>query len=1025
MRFNPSEYAIRQPVLTVYFLTLLLIAGIYAYQSLGQNEDPPFNFRIMSVRVFWPGADAMQMVEQVGDRLEATLQEVPYADKIRSYAKPGELTVLFELRDSAPPEEIPDVWYTARKKLNDMWHRMPDGVQGPYVNDEFGDVFGIIYAVRADGYSWAEQDDFAEEIRQQLLRVPDVAKVEFFGRQSRQIYVEISQNRMASLGIDMQQVVEEINRQNAVRFAGTLNGPEDKINIRVSGQFNAVQDLQTLPLRFADRTFRLGDIAEVYEGYTFPPDPKVRFNGEDVIAIGISMSEGGDIIRLGENLRSTISRIQQSLPIGIELENFQNQPKLVADSVGEFIKTLIEALVIVLAVSFVILGVQGSFRHIDWRPGLVVALAIPTVLAGTFLVMAGGDVDLHKISLGALIISLGLLVDDAIIIIEMTVRKLEEGEPRLHAATHAYRETAFPMLTGTLITATGFLPIGLARSPVGEYTFSIFAVTASTLLISWLVAVYFVPFLAYHLLREKVVEGDAPHDVYDTPVYRRVRHWVRKAVEHRWRTIGATLLALVLGILGMQVVEKQFFPDSNRPELLVDLWLPEGTSFENTYGIVERVENRFLGEPDLGKVTSFVGTGAPRFYLPMNIVFPQDNVAQLVVEPGDPENRGRLQARLREILASDFPEARFRVRLLPNGPPVAYPIRFRVIGPEAQTARELANRVRAIMAQDPDIVGLNDDWHEPIKALHLQLDQSRARALGVTSASVATAGQTLLSGMTIGQYREQDETIDIVLRQPEAERRTLSAVGNAYMPLPHGESVPISQVADSRFAWEHGVIWRYNRDFAVTVQADARPGVQGDTVARRIDERLDAVREDLPFGYHIEIGGIVERSREGQASIALWLPVMLAIMLTLLMLQLRSLSRAVLVLITGPLGIIGAVFTLFLLGRPLGFVAFLGIIAMNGMIIRNAVILLDQIEQDIANGVPAFDAVVDSAVRRARPIMLTTVTAVLAMIPLTNTSFWGPMAVAIMGGLLVATALTLLSLPAMYSAWFRIRPTPE
>ncbi|MFZ5722203.1 MAG: efflux RND transporter permease subunit [Pseudomonadota bacterium] len=1025
-RFNLSRVAIQNPAITLYLLVVLMLAGIAAYFQLGQDEDPPFTFRVMVVHAYWPGATAMQMSEQVTDKLERKLQEVPHVDKIRSYAKPGETTVFLELSDTAPPHEIPDIWYTVRKKIGDMKGTLPPGTYGPFFNDEFGDVFGVIYALSADGYSYAELKEYADFVRQELLRVPGTAKVELFGVQEEKLYVEISQKKLARMGIHMEAVIDAISSQNAVEFGGVLHTPGDDIQIRIGGQFDAVADLQALPLRFNGRTFRLGDIGTVKRGYVDPPSPKVRHDGKEVIAIGISMARGGDIIALGEHLATASAKLRNELPVGIELAQVQDQPAAVRASVREFLRVLVEALVIVLAVSFIALGLHGRLSdpktlRIDARPGLVVALSIPLVLAITFLVMERWNIDLHKISLGSLIIALGLLVDDAIIIVEMTVRKLEEGYDRLRASTYAYTATAMPMLTGTLITAAGFLPIGLANSAVGEYTFAIFAVTTSALLISWLVSVYFVPFLGHRLLREHPDAGGEIREVYDSPFYQQVRRVVDWCVENRWKTLGATAGALVLGIVGMQLVEKQFFPDSSRKEMIVDIWMPEGSSFASTEDVAKRIEARLLQEEGIDGITAFVGEGAPRFYLSHEQFFPQNNVAQMILIASDIPQRERLRLSLPEVLETEFPEARTRVRLLPNGPPVPYPVMFRVIGPDPVQVRTIADEVKGMLRADPQMVGVNDNWNEQIKILRLDVDQARARALGVSSEAIATAGETILSGLTIGQYREHDELIDIVLRQPAHESDTMTALTSAYLPTASGKSIPISQVARAELAWEPGVVWRQNRDFAVTVQGDSVDGVQPATVAARLDKQLNDVRARLEPGYRIEVSGTLAESQKGTGSISANVPLMLFIIFTLLMLQLRSFARAVLVFLTGPLGVIGATLALLMVGQPLGFVALLGVIALNGMIIRNSVILIDQIEQDIAQGVDPWTAIVDSAVRRFRPIMLTAAAAVLAMIPLTGSTFWGPMAVAIMGGLIVATALTLLSLPAMYAAWFRVR----
>ncbi len=1029
-RFNISKWALDHPALTRYLLVVLLLLGAAAYFQLGQDEDPPFAFRAMALRVFWPGATAQQVAEQVTDKLERTLQEVPYADRIRSYSKPGEALIIFQVRDSSPPREMPQIWYTVRKKIGDMRATLPGGVIGPYFNDEFGDVYGSIYALSADGFSYQELKDQADRVRQRLLKVQDVNKVGVFGAQDEKLFVEIAQQRLAQLGLDFNQVLAQLGQQNAVESAGTINAPTDFVQVRVGGQFNSVEELRQFPIRAGSASFRLGDIAEIRRGYVDPPQVKVRHQGREVIALGVSMARGGDIVRMGKALTATVDQIRAELPAGLELHQFQNQSRVVTSSVNEFVGTLVEAIVIVLGVSFVSLGLHlkhGAFGFtLDWRPGLVVGITIPLVLAITFVTMYYWGVGLHKISLGSLIIALGLLVDDAIISVEMMVRKLEEGYDKVRAATFAFDATAKPMLTGTLITAVGFLPIGLAQSTVGEYTFAIFAVTAAALLISWFVSVYFVPYLGVWLLKSRPrAPGAQPHELFDTPFYARFRATVNWCVQHRWATIGLTLATLVLGIAGMGRVQNQFFPDSSRPEILVDLWYPEGTSYAANEAVTQRIEARVMALDGVDTVTTWVGSGVERFVLVLDQVFPQSNVSQMVVMPKSAVAREKLRRQLPELLASEFPEVRGRAKLLPNGPPVPYPVQFRVVGPDSAKVRAYADEVKAIMRANPNLRGINDNWNESVKALRLDVDQDKARALGVTSQSIAQAARTSSTGTTIGQYREQDKLVDIVLRQPLRERNQITDLANAYVPASTGRSIPLGQIAKANFVWEPGVLWREGRDYAATVQGDIIEGLQGATVTAQLEPLFAPVRAKMPPGYRIEVAGAVEESSKGQGSIAAGAPLMLFIMFTLLMLQLHSFSRSVLVFLTAPLGIAGIAAALLLLNRPFGFVALLGVIALMGMIMRNSVILIDQIEQDRARGVATWDAIVEAAVRRFRPIILTAAAAVLAMIPLSRSVFWGPMAVAIMGGLIVATVLTLLCLPAMYAAWFRVRPPAE
>ena len=1055
--FNLSKWALDHPALTRYLMIVLMVLGVAAYFQLGQDEDPPFTFRAMVVRAYWPGATAQQMAEQVTDKLERTLQEAPYADKIRSYSKPGESQIFFEIKDYSKPSEVQNVWYTVRKKIGDMRGTLPSGVIGPFFNDDFGDVYGVIYALRGEGFSPAEIKVFADAARQRMLRVPDVAKVELFGVQDEKLFIEISQKRLAQMGLDMASVLGQLNQQNAIESAGTLQTPDDVVQIRIGGQFNSLDTLRAMPIRGASgNQLRLGDLATLSRGYIDPPQVKVHHDGDEVIAFGVSMAKGGDIIALGKALHKAADDFKATLPAGMELVQVQDQPKAVSSSVSEFISVLIEAVVIVLLVSFLSLGlhkhpgVHPLWRRwtLDVRPGLVVGITIPLVLAVTFLAMHYFGIGLHKISLGSLIIALGLLVDDAIIAVEMMVRKMEEGYDKVRSATFAYELTAMPMLTGTLITATGFLPIGLAKSLTGEYTFAIFAVTVVALIISWVASVYFVPYLGAWLLKVPAhvkaaqnakVAGPAagqaaeaaevavlhePHEMFDTPFYNQFRRTVNWCVAHRWVTIALTLATFGLGIVGMGKVQQQFFPDSSRPEIIVDLWLPEGATFAASEAVAKRFEKRMLAEPGVKSVTTWVGSGAPRFYLPLDQVFPQTNVSQLIVLPQDLKTRESLRIQLPSLLAQEFPEIRGRVKLLPNGPPVPYPVQFRVAGVDAVQLRQKADEVKAILRKSPNTRGVNDNWNESVKVIRLEVDQAKARALGVSSQSIAQVSRTMLSGSTVGQYRDGDKLIDIVLRQPLDERDAITDLAQGYVPTASGKSIPLVQIAKPVFDWEPGVIWRQGRDYAITVQSDLAEGLQGATVTAQLLPELKALEAQWHAAgqtdYRIEVAGAVEQSSKGSASIAAGVPVMLFITFTLLMLQLQSFSRAMLVFLTGPLGMAGVAASLLALNRPFGFVALLGVIALMGMIQRNSVILIDQIEQDRAQGVPAWTAIVESAVRRLRPIVLTAAAAVLAMIPLSRSVFWGPMAVAIMGGLIVATVLTLLALPAMYAAWFRV-----
>ncbi len=1037
-RFNLSSWALAHQPLIRYLIVVLLLGGAWAYANLGEDEDPPFTFKVMVVRAWWPGATAEQMAEQVSERIERALQDVPWADKLTTYTKPGHSVTILNLAQDAPPRVVEDSWYKARKHVNDIRGTLPQGVVGPMFLDEFGDTYGVIFAFQSDGFGYGELKDHVEDVRQQLLRVPDVAKVDIFGAQDEKIFIELSALRMSQLGLSVQDVADQLNAQNALQAAGVLTLPDEELMVRVTGAIGALSELEALPIQVPPRTLpdgstvggavlRLGDIASLSRGLVDPPNTKMRYGtgqgAQDVIGLGVVMRKGGNIRVLGDSLATAQERIAGQLPVGIEMIKVADQPQAVQVSINEFIKVLIEAVVIVLLVSFLTLGLHTRPLRVDVRPGLVVALTIPLVLASTFLFMKVFGINLHKISLGALIIALGLLVDDAIIAVEMMVRKMEEGHDRLSSAVAMYETTAFPMLTGTLITAAGFLPIALAKSDAGEYTFSIFAVTALALVLSWFAAVIFTPFLGYWLLRTRPHGGahGAGSDVFDTPFYRRLRALIDGCLSHRWLVIVITGICLIGGVLSFRYIEQQFFPESNRPELIVDLWLPEGSSFAATEIQARRMEAWLSAQPEVDDYITWVGVGSPRFYLPLDQQFDRRNLAQFVVRPHSIADRRALQARLATLFATEFPEVRGRATALNNGPPVAYPVQFRVTGDDPRVVRRIADQVRAIMQANPNTVGVNDNWNNDVKVLRLDVDQDKARALGVSTANLQQTTQMLLAGVPIATLREDDKLIDIVLRQPADERAAMTRLAEASIPTMQGRYVPLSQVASVALVWEPAILWRHNRDYAVTVQSEVRPGIQGPTVSAQILPELADIRAGLPLGYGIEVAGAAAESSKAQDSIVAYVPLMLFVVMTLLMLQLHSFARSMMVYLTGPLGVIGAALGLLISGQPFGFVAQLGVIALLGMIIRNSVILIDQVERYKDEGMPAWDAIVEAAVRRARPIILTAAAAVLAMIPLTRTGFWGPMAVSIMGGLVVATVLTLLFLPALYAAWFRVR----
>ncbi len=1007
-RLNLSALSLRYPQLTLFLILVVAISGARAYLELGQREDPDFTLRLMVIRTIWPGATTAQVDEVITDRLERKLQETPYFKLTRSYSKPGESLILLELKDTAPPAQVPHLWYQVRKKIGDIRDSLPEGVVGPYFNDEFGDVFGTIYAFTGDGFSMEELRRTVEAVRQELLRVPDVQKVELFGVQQQRIYVEISPGAMAKLGIDAQRIAEQLQQQNLVAPAGTVQGASRAVPLRVTGQFDSVREVQELRLEVGGHVVRLGDVARVFRGYADPPVYTMRFGGRQALGLGVSMATRGDVIKLGENLERTMQRLRADLPLGIEFAKVSDQPRVVGDAVGLFMRVLAEAVAIVLLVSFLSLGL---------RAGAVVALTIPLVLAGTFVAMRWFGIDLHRVSTGALVIALGLLVDDAMIAIEMMSRKIDEGLDRFSAATFAYRSTAFPMLTGTLITASGFLPIASAKSNSGEYAFSIFAVVTIALLVSWVAAVTVTPFLGSRLLREHPGES---HELYDTRFYRALRALIDRCMRHRWLTIAVTLVVFALGIVGMQRTEKQFFPSSNRAELIVEMWLDEGSSHRATEEQARRLEARLAQDPDIETFVGYVGNGSPRYYLSLDQQLFRTNFAQFVILTRDVQGRDRALARVRETLHAEFPGVRARAFRTPLGPPVSYAVQFRVMGEDAATLKAIAAQVADRIRADPATVDTHLDWGDRTPAVRVDVDQDKARAIGLSSARVARALGAAISGAPVGQLREDDQLIDVVLRAPPGERSSLAGLRDLQIPTASGRSVPLSQVATIHEVLEEPIVWRRSRVPVITVRADIVEGVQAPDVAARIDPTLAGLREQLPAGYRIEAGGPYEDNAQAQGSILAGMPTLLGVVLMLLMLQLRSFSMTAMVLITAPLGVIGVAAALLLSGRPFGFVAMLGLIALAGMIMRNTVILVDQIRQDLEAGRSRWEAVRESTVRRFRPITLTAAAAMLAMIPLSRDVLWGPMAVSIMGGLLFATVLTVLFVPALYVAWYRV-----
>ncbi|MDC4275052.1 efflux RND transporter permease subunit [Acinetobacter baumannii] len=1040
MKFNLSEWALNNKGIVLYFMLLLGIIGAISYSKLSQSEDPPFTFKVMVVQTYWPGATAKEVSTLVTDRIEKELMTTGQYDKIMAYSRPGESMVTFVAKDSLTSAQIPDVWYNVRKKVNDIRHELPSGVQGPFFNDEFGDTFGNIYVLTGKDFDYALLKEYADRLQLQLQRVKDVGKVELIGLQDQKIWIEISNTKAVQLGIPVSAIQEALQKQNSMASAGFFETGTDRIQIRVSGQLQSVEDIKKMPLLVGDKTIQLGDVADVYRGFSQPAQPRMRFMGDNGIGIAVSMRKGGDIIALGKNLETEFAQLQKTLPLGMKLQKVSDQPVAVQRSIHEFVKVLAEAVIIVLLVSFFSLG---------FRTGLVVAFSIPLVLAMTFAGMNLFDVGLHKISLGALILALGLLVDDAIIAVEMMAIKMEQGYSRIKAAGFAWKTTAFPMLTGTLITAAGFLPIATAQSSTGEYTRSIFQVVTIALLVSWVAAVLFVPYLGekllpdftktghqapwYVRLRARITKKPQPqtvaisqdhhYDPYQSSFYLRFRKMVEFCVTYRKTVIATTVGIFVLSVLMFKMVPQQFFPPSNRAEILVDLKLEEGASLTATEQAVKKVEQFLSKQKGIDNYVAYVGTGSPRFYLPLDQQLPQASFAQFVVLASSLDDRDEIRRSLETQIKQLLPQVRTRVSLLENGPPVGYPLQYRVSGEDLNLVRKEAQQVARVISENPNTTNVHLDWGEPSKIISIQIDQDRARQMGVSSVDLANFLNASITGSAIEQYREKRELIEIRLRGDKAERVEVASLASLAVPTANGTTVPLAQIAKIEYKFEDGLIWHRNRLPTITVRADIRTNLQPATVVGELAESMDKLRAELPSGYLIEVGGTVEESARGQSSVNAGMPLFLAVVMTLLMIQLKSLSRATIVFLTAPLGLIGVVLFLLLFNKPFGFVAMLGTIALSGMIMRNSLILIDQIEQDRQAGHPTWEAIIDATVRRFRPIILTALAAVLAMIPLSRSIFFGPMAVAIMGGLIVATLLTLFFLPALYAAWFKVKKT--
>ena len=1012
-RFNLSEWAVTHRPMVLFLIITTLIVGSLSFSRLGRLEDPHFDVPQMTAIVVWPGASAEQVQDQVLNRIERRLQELDHFEYVRSFARQGYGGITLWMKGGSGKAELENAWYQARKKIGDVRQEFPDGVRGPFFNDEYNDRYSVLYALSAPELSMAELLTVTEEVKRRFQGVPGVAKVDVLGKQAERVYVELSTQRLAALGIPPTAVFDALARRNLVAPAGSADAAHDRVQVRVDSGLRSVADVADVTLEVSGQALRLADVATVRAGHEDPPSLTIRHNGVPVLAIGVTMQRNGNVLDFGRALAQRLAQVREELPAGVAIEQYADQPRVVAESVWEFERSFLEALAIVLAVSFLFLG---------WRTGIVVAASVPLVLGLVAAVMYAAGWNLDRISLGALIIALGLLVDDAIIAVEMMVVKLEQGWDRLRAATHAYSSTAFPMLTGTLVTAAGFMPVGFAKSIAGQYAGGIFWVVGLALILSWVVAVVFTPYLGVLLLPKNLAAG-TQHDVYDRPVYHRLRRIIDRAVQHRGWVLGLAVMAFVIAGAGMLKVQQQFFPTASRPELLVELRLREGASFSATERQVKLLERRLAKDPDIQFFTAYTGAGTPRFYLSIQPELPNPGFAQFVIKTAGIEQRERVRARLMNLFDKDeaFPDVKARVLRLEFGPPVGFPVQFRVIGPDKAQVREIAYRVRDAVRRSPLVRDTQLDWDEQVRTVQVHVDQDKARLLGLSTADIQGLVQTTLDGVPVTQIRRGEELVDVVVRSSPEERQGLGRLGDLQVFTRSGAAVPLSQLARIEPGFEEPVLWRRNRDMTLTVRSDVADGVQGPYATVQIRPSLQPIVDSLPPGYRIEEGGAIEESDKANQALFAVFPAMFAVMLTLLMIQLQSFSRLFMVFLTGPLALIGVVPALLLFQAPFGFVALLGVIALGGMIMRNAIILVDQIDQDIGRGVAPWDAIVDATVRRSRPVVLTAAAAVLAMIPLTRSVFWGPMAISIMGGLVVATALTLVFVPALYATWFRVR----
>ncbi|MBB4230624.1 efflux RND transporter permease subunit [Rhizobium mongolense] len=1008
-RFNLSDWALEHRSLVWYFMIMFAVAGAFAYLGLGREEDPSFTIKTMVIQAQWPGASAQEVTQQVTDRIEKKLQELDKLEHTRSITTADQTIVFVDLLPETNARDVKPTWSRVRNLIDDIKHEFPQGVVGPFFDDQFGDVYGNIFAFTgASGLSQRELRDFAENARTQILKIPDVGKVDIVGAQDEVIYLEFSTRKIAALGIDRSAIIATLQAQNAVTQSGFVETGPERVALRVGGRFISEDTLRGINLRVNDRFFPLTDVATITRGTVDPATSLFRFNGKPAIGLAIGMKTGGNVLAFGEALEKTMSKITQELPVGVSVEQVSDQPKVVEEAVGGFTKALFEAVAIVLAISFISLGM---------RAGLVVAIAIPLVLAITFMVMFYTGISLQRISLGALIIALGLLVDDAMIAVEMMVARLEMGDSLRKAATYVYTSTAFPMLTGTLVTVAGFIPVAFNKSSAGEFTFTLFVVIAVSLVVSWIVAVLFTPLIGVTLL-PKTMKKHAEHK---GRVAKAFSSMLQFCLRWRWMTIVATVVLFAGSIVGLTMVQQQFFPSSDRPELIVDWNLPQNSSIAETSRQMAQFEHEMLaGNPTVEHWSTYVGRGAPRFILSFDVQPADVSFGQTIIVAKGLDARDKLKQEAEAYLQKTFPGTDAYVKLLEIGPPVGKPIQYRVSGDNLQTVRDLARKLGSIVGTDPSLRNIAFDWNEPARVVKIDVLQDKARQLGVSSQDIAMALNTVVQGNAVTQVRDNIYLVDVIGRAAEKERGSIDTLLDLQLQSSSGQSVPLSSVATFHYELEQPTIWRRDRIPTITIKAGIGDATQPATVVKALSDKVSAFEKTMPAGYSVKIGGAVEESAKSQGPIAKVAPAMFVIMATLLMIQLQSFHRLFLVFSVAPLALIGVVVALLASNSPLGFVALLGVLALVGILIRNSVILIVQIEELRAEGMSAWKAVVEATEHRMRPIMLTAAAATLALIPISHEIFWGPMAYAMMGGIVVGTALTLLFLPALYVAWFRI-----